>query len=133
MARTYRTSAPPPGEGERLRNTRLYGGREEQISTAALRSRGCPNPDRAIVIKPRKQLRTERETQRELVAKQAAQVTMLVAQRAVRDARAAGAAKSEREALARTARIARAHYLRLTGGLESHVVTAVATHADRGW
>lgn len=133
MAKLYRTSAPPPGEGERLRNTRLYGGRDEQIATAALRSRGCPNPDRAVVVKPRKQLRAERSSQSELVAKQAAQVAMLTAQRAVRDARAMGASRSEREALARVARIARREYLRLTGGVEVHEVTTVAVHADRGW
>lgn len=50
----HRESTPPPGALDKLRNTRLYGGRDEQISGASLRARGCPNPDRAVVRRPRK-------------------------------------------------------------------------------
>lgn len=50
----HRESTPPPGALDKLRNTRLYGGRDEQISGSALRARGCPNPDRAVVRRPRR-------------------------------------------------------------------------------
>lgn len=132
MSKLHRTSAPPAGYGVPLRNTRLYGDREEQISTAALRARGCPNPDRAVVVKPRRVLRDERAERRARETLQRAQTAMLEAQRAVRAARLAGD-EDERARLAVLARRARAEYLRLSGGVEGHVVTAVAEHADRGW
>lgn len=50
----HRESTPPPGALERVRNVRLYGSRDEQAAGSALRARGCPNPDRALVRRPRK-------------------------------------------------------------------------------
>lgn len=50
----HRESTPPPGALERVRNVRLYGDRDEQAAGSALRSRGCPNPDRAVVRRPRR-------------------------------------------------------------------------------
>jgi hypothetical protein len=60
MAKRSRTYAPPPGALAPLRNTRLYGGRDEQVEGNALRSRGCPNPDRAAVYtaRPKRPVKT---------------------------------------------------------------------------
>lgn len=123
MAKLYRKSGAPAGALLELRNTRLYGDREEQVSGAALRARGCPSPDRAYVpAKSREALRRERETEAHARRLQAAQTAMFEAQRLVRGARAAGLSNSDRMALADSARRARAAYLRLTGGVERKIV-----------
>lgn len=125
MSKLYRESRPPAGYGEPLRNVRLYGDHSEQVATAALRARGCPSPDRAYVpARTRAALRSERDQAAHLARVQRAQTAMLVAQRAVRDARRAGAGAHELRALAFTARTARADYLRLTGGVERRSVDA---------
>jgi hypothetical protein len=104
-----------------LRNMRLYGGREEQIAGAALSARGCPNPNRVLVTRPRAELRREHEQKAHRAHLQRAQDAMLAAQRAVRAARLAG---QDTAALAATARNRRAEYLKLTGGVERREVEA---------
>lgn len=120
-----RNSTPPPGFGQALKNTRLYGDRDEQVSGTALRSRGTPNPDRAIVpCRPRKVLRIERETAAHRAHLQAAQDQMLAAQREVRRLKACGLPYA---AAAADARYLRAEYLKLTGGVERREVQVAET------
>lgn len=104
-----------------LRNVRLYGSHEEQVAGAALRSRGCPNPDRAAVYERRSRSELARASEAEAHARslQRAQTAMLEAQRAVRRAKGLGL---DYGALAAESRAARAAYLRLTGGLERRAV-----------
>lgn len=119
MAKSHRTNAPPPGADLKLRNTRLYGGMDEQIATAALRARGCPNPNRTIVTRKRADLVRERDMSSHTRHLQRAQDEMLSAQRAVRAARLTGQPTAD---LAQEARIARARYLKLNGGVERREV-----------
>lgn len=131
MSKLYRSSAPPAGAFEPLRNTRLYGDRDTQIETASLRQRGTPNTDRAYVgTRKRADLRAERAVSTHLAHLQAAQTAMLEAQRAVRAARQNGASKHEVRALAYTARTRRAEYLKLTGGVERRAVETAASSAS---
>jgi hypothetical protein len=54
MPKFHRQSTAPPGaEITVRRNRRLYGSRDEQIEGAALHSRGCPNPEAAVIYKRR--------------------------------------------------------------------------------
>src|SRR4051795_7153344 len=120
MSKLYRTSRAPAGADLPKRNTRLYGNRDEQIAGASLRSRGCPNPDRAYVPSTaRKTLVAKREAQSYASKLQHAQTRMLTAQRAVRRAKGLGL---ETGALAAEARNARSEYLKLTGGTDRRVV-----------
>lgn len=124
MAKLYRTDAPPAGAFLPAQNPRLYGTRDEQISGAALRSRGCPNTDRAYVgTRPRRELRVERKNRSVIERTQKAQTAMLEAQRAVRAAKQAG---EDFRALAGVARACRAEYLALTGGVERHAVESAS-------
>jgi hypothetical protein len=120
-----RNSTPPPGYGQAIRNTRLYGDRDEQVSGTALRSRGTPNPDRALVkARPRKVLRVERETAAHRSHLQRAQDRMLTAQREVRRLKSCGQPFAD---AASEARAARAEYLKLTGGVERREVQVAET------
>jgi hypothetical protein len=124
VPKLYRTDAPPAGAFVPVRNRRLYGDREEQISGVALRARGCPNTDRAYVgSRKRAELRVERENRAVVERTQRAQTAMLEAQRAVRAAKQAGQDFAD---LATRARALRAEYLSLTGGVESHAVETAA-------
>jgi hypothetical protein len=115
MAKRHRTDAAPPGASLPLRNVRLYGGREEQIGGYALASRGQPSPDRALVHRPRAELRREHDARMHRAHAQRAQERMLAAQDAVRTARRMG---WDYASLAREARSARAAYLALTGAVQ---------------
>jgi hypothetical protein len=127
MSKLYRTSRAPAGAELPLRNTRLYGGKDEQIATAALRARGCPSPDRAYVpARSRQSLAAQLEREAHARRLQSAQTRMLTAQRAVREAKIYGRPTAE---LAAQARDARAAYLRLTGGTDRRTVDA-STGAD---
>jgi hypothetical protein len=108
-----------------MRNTRLYGTATEQIAGNALRSRGCPNPDRAAVYDrrspdaspaPVRGARTETADTPRAHARRVgrAYAAMLEAQAIVRDARMRGddAARADAVALARELRAA---WLRLSG------------------
>jgi hypothetical protein len=123
MAKLYRGSRAPAGADLPLRNTRLYGGRDEQIAGAALASRGTPNPDRGPggTYVPRAVLAQSREVASHAARLQRAQTAMFVAQRAVRDARSLG---HDTAALVVVARERRAAYLYLTGGVERRSVDA---------
>jgi hypothetical protein len=121
----HRTTQPPPGYDLPARNPRLYGTLAEQISGAALASRGTPNPDRAIVkARPRKVLALERETAAHRAHLQRAQDRMLSAQREVRRLKSCGQPYSD---AATEARAARAEYLKLTGGVERREVQVAET------
>lgn len=121
MAKLHRTSRAPAGAFEQVRNTRLYGSREEQIAGASLRARGCPSQDRAHAgTRNRHELRIEREQSGHVARLQRAQTAMFEAQRAVR---AAKDARQDFKALAVVARARRAEYLALSGGTERHEVT----------
>lgn len=121
----YRKSDAPTGALMEVRNVRLYGSQEEQVSGAALRSRGCPSPDRAYVpAKTRQALERERATQDHARRLQRAQTAMLEAQRLVRGSRATNLAPDDRARLADDARRKRAEYLRLTGGVERRTIVA---------
>lgn len=123
----HRTDAAPPGALMQLRNTRLYGTREEQVSGRALSSRGTPNQDRAYVKpRPRRVLQAERAVAAHRRHLQAAQDAMLAAQAATRSAKLAGLPYAE---LAAVARAARAEYVKLTGGTERREV-ALAESSD---
>lgn len=127
MSKLYRTSRAPAGADLPMRNARLYGDREEQIATASLRARGCPNPDNAYVpARRRSVIAIEREVTAHARKLQAAQNSMLSAQRAVREAKRFG---RDTSALAAIARDARKAYLNLNGGTERRVV-APASSAD---
>lgn len=117
----HRTTLAPPGADIGLRNFRLYGSVDEQIAGAALRSRGCPNSDRAIVARrgSRSELARAVEQESHVRSLQRAQTAMLDAQRAVRRAKGMGLEYGQ---LAQDARIARAAYLALTGGVERRAV-----------
>lgn len=121
MAKLHRTSRAPDGAFDPLRNTRLYGDRDTQTEGTALRSRGCPNPDRAYAgTRSRADLRAEREDAGRRTRLQRVQTRMLDAQRAVRTAKQMGQPYGH---LATAARAARAEYLHLMGGLEHRTVT----------
>lgn len=125
----HRTTLAPPGAFEQVRNTRLYGEREEQIAGASLRARGCPNPNRAVVTRKRVELANEREQSAHLARLQRAQTAMLEAQRAVRAAKDAG---QDFAPLAVQARALRAEYLKLSGGVERRTVdVAQASDANK--
>jgi len=115
----HRTDMPPRGAFDPLRNTRLYGGRDDQIAGAALASRGQPNPNYAPARKSRTELIAQREGQAHRAHLQAAQDRMLAAQDRVRMAKRLG---RDYAALAQEARAARAAYIALNGGLESRTV-----------
>lgn len=120
MSKLYRSSRAPAGADMPMLNTRLYGDRDEQIATASLRSRGCPNPDRAYApAAPRKAIAAKREAASYASKLQHAQTRMLTAQRAVRRAKGLGL---DTHALAAEARSARAEYLKLTGGTDRRVI-----------
>jgi hypothetical protein len=124
-----RNSTPPPGYGQAPRNPRLYGDRDTQVEGFALRSRGTPNPDRAIVkARPRRVLALERETAAHRAHLQKAQTRMLEAQREVRRLKSCGQPYADAATLARSAR---ADYLKLTGGTERREV-AVAELSESG-
>jgi hypothetical protein len=122
MAKRSRTYAPPPGALAPLRNTRLYGGRDEQVEGNALRSRGCPNPDRAAVYtaRPKRPVKTASpvaapSSPRAFARKvEKARMAMEEAQRAVKLARERG---QDTTAAAQMARTRRAAYLALAGGM----------------
>lgn len=125
MPKLYRNSTPPAGFDLPARNVRLYGSHEEQVSTAALRARGCPSPDRAYVpARSRQALAAQRDREAHARRLQRAQTAMFEAQRAVKRARTSGRPATEVRALAYVAREARAAYLRLTGGVERRTVEA---------
>jgi hypothetical protein len=125
VSKLYRSSVPPAGFDLPVRNVRLYGSHDEQVATAALRSRGCPSPDRAYVpARSRQSLAAQRDREAHARRLQRAQVAMLEAQRAVKRARTSGRPAAEVRALAFAAREARAAYLRLTGGVERRTVDA---------
>jgi hypothetical protein len=93
---------------------------DEQIATASLRARGCPNTDRAYVgSRKRDELARERDMSSHARNLQRAQDEMFAAQRAVREARAMGQATED---LATIARERRARYLKLSGGTERRVI-----------
>lgn len=124
MAKRSRTYAPPPGALAPLRNTRLYGGRDEQVEGNALRSRGCPNPDRAAVYSTRRSAGTATPAAPAATAPSSprafarrvdkARVSMEEARRAVTLARERG---QDTTAAAQVARTRRAAYLALVGGM----------------
>jgi hypothetical protein len=121
----HRTTQPPPGYDLPARNPRLYGTLAEQISGAALASRGTPNTDRAYVKPaPRKVLRLQREAAAHTAHLQRAQDRMLTAQREVRRLKSCGQPFAD---AATEARAARAEYLKLTGGVERREVEVAAT------
>lgn len=126
----YKTTAPPPGFALLPRNTRLYGGLDEQVAGAALRARGCPSPDNAYVpARPRAELRVERETAAHRARLQRAQDAMLSAQREVRRLKSHGQPFADAATLARAAR---AEYLNLNGGTERRTVElAQASDANK--
>lgn len=119
MAKFHRTTRPPAGAGMKVRNTRLYGGYEEQVSGEALRSKGQPDPRYGVITKPRADLRREREQATHKARLQAAKVRMLSAQDAVRHAKKFGFPYGD---LAQEARAARAAYLALSGGTDRKTV-----------
>jgi hypothetical protein len=122
VPKLYRTTQPPAGYDLPPRNVRLYGSKDEQIATAALRARGCPSPDRAYVPSRRRtELAAAREQEGHMRRLQRAQTAMLEAQRAVRRAKSLG---QDYGHLARASRDARREYLRLTGGTERRAVEA---------
>jgi len=117
----HRTHRAPAGAHIPLRNTRLYGDRDEQVAGEALRSKGQPDPRYQTLTRPRAELRRERDERAHRAHLQAAQVRMLSAQDAVRAAKRAG---KDFSALAQEARSTRAAYLSLTGGVERKSVEA---------
>jgi hypothetical protein len=95
----------------------------------ALRSRGCPNPDRAIGRpKSRKVLREEVAQKARVDRLGAAQATMLRAQKRVRELKASG---QPYERAAAEARLARARYLALDGARVQGKAVTIAEHAER--
>jgi hypothetical protein len=95
----------------------------------ALRSRGCPDPDRAIGRpKSRKQLREELASKRTTDRLAAAQSDMLRAQKRVRELKASG---MPYERAASEARLARARYLALDGARVQGNPVQVADHSER--
>lgn len=119
MAKFNRTGRAPAGAHEPLRNVRLYGGRDEQIEGLALRSKGQPDPRYRVLTRKRADLVRESEERSHRAHQQRAQVRMLQAQDAVREARRYGRPYA---ALAQEARAARAAYLKLTDGVERRTV-----------
>lgn len=133
----HRTYAPPPGALEPLRNPRLYGRRETQIEGNALRSRGCPNPNRAAVYEDRPVPPAPARSRSSAASPQSpraharkverAHARMSEAQAVVRDRKTRGLEYSDAVAQARTARAA---WLALTGGAPERKTVVVATASD---
>jgi hypothetical protein len=133
----HRTYAPPPGALAPLRNTRLYGGREEQIEGMALRSRGITGRPMADPDRPRdvsgstapRGPRTERSDSPRAFARRVdrARARMEEAQLAVRHARETGV---DPTAAAGAARAARKTYLDMIGGMPERRSLDLAQASD---
>lgn len=119
-----------------MRNVRLYGSADEQIAGSALRSRGCPNPDRAAVYKPRTSSGKGTPVSRPAEASSPrafarrvdrARSRMEEAQLVVRHARETGL---DPTAAAGAARAARSEYLALVGGMPERRSLDLAQASD---
>ena len=138
----HKTTAPPPGAMLEMRNPRLYGSREEQISARALACRGVPDT-RRFGEDPSTGIRWETVPERRPCPRTAAadtpaaharrvaklQGAMVECQAVVRDRKARGLDYSEAVTAARTAR---AEWLAATGADDALRRTVdVACHSDR--
>lgn len=133
MPKFHRSSAAPPGALIETRNPRLYGSRDEQIEAFAERSRGCPDPERAVIYTRRRRTRPSERTTRPAQAavdctpreharkRELLEHNFAALSAQVQAARAAGD-EERRAALAARARALRAELLKLTGGVERREV-----------
>lgn len=120
-----------------MRNPRLYGRRDAQIEGIALRSRGCPNPNRAAVYEDRPAPPAPARSSWSAPSAQSpraharrvekAHARMSEAQAVVRDRKARGLEYFDAVSGARTTRAA---WLTLTGGAPERKTVAVAAASD---